>query len=233
MDESTKSWLKAIEQTYVVRNPKQQLATFGSTNISYYVVTEPIYNEVIPGQQEGVIRTGKVIAAKPTVITPTYALNLHGFSSEAYDYLRHLAQQYGPGSPGILYQYTNESDKVEIVKGTPSEIANRISKDLEQRQENLSVVMVGVDELWDIALLKFMYEFTSSSAMSNVMELQGKGLLDAQPHLGGVPRAAANEIEKLFIAVEQGANPDMLKRELDRWGLFQYYETRFLNLFRK
>ena len=65
------------------------------------------------------------------------------------------------------------------------------------------------------------------------MELQGKGLLDAQPHLGGVPRAAANEIEKLFIAVEQGANPDMLKRELDRWGLFQYYETRFLNLFRK
>ena len=134
MDESAKSLLKAIEQTYVVRNPKQQLSTFGSTTISYYIVTEPIYKEVIPGEAEGVIRTGKVIAAKPTVITPTYALNLQGFSSEAYDYLRHLAQEYGAGSPGILYRYTNEADKVEIVKGSPSEVANRISKDLEQRQ---------------------------------------------------------------------------------------------------
>ena len=233
MEENPQEWMRAIEQTFVVRNPKQQLATFGSTTISYYVVTEPIYQELAPGEEEGVIRTGKVVAARPAVVTPTYALNLQGFSPEAYEYIRHLAREYGPGSPGILYQYSNEAHKVEIVKGKPSEIANRISGDLESRQENLSVVMVGVDELWDIALLKFMYEFTSSSAKQNVRELQGQGLLDAQPHLGGVPRAAAHQIERLFIKVEQGADPELLKRELDRWGIFGYYEARFLNLFRK
>ena len=233
MDNSPQEWMRAAERTFIVRNPTQQLATFGSTTISYYVVTEPIYQDMNAGEPaEGVIRTGRVVAARPAIVTPSYAMNLQGFSAEAYEYLRHLAREYGPGSPGILYQYTNEAHKVEIVKGEPGEIAGRIGKDLDQRKENLSVVLVGVDELWDIALLKFMYEFTSSSAAQNVREMQGQGLFDAQPHLGGVPRAASYQIERLFIEVERGGDPDMLKRELDRWGLFQHYETRFLNLFR-
>ena len=165
MDNSPQEWMRAAERTFIVRNPTQQLATFGSTTISYYVVTDPIYQEIEDGEPEGVIRTGKVVAARPAIVTPSYAMNLQGFSSEAYEYLRHLAREYGPGSPGVLYQYTNEAHKVEIVKGEPGEIAGRIGKDLDQRKENLSVVLVGVDELWDIALLKFMYEFTSSSAV--------------------------------------------------------------------
>ena len=28
-------------------------------------------------------------------------------------------------------------------------------------------------------------------------------------------------------------SPDLLKRELDRWGLFDFYEDRFLALFRR
>ena len=232
MDNSPQEWMRAAERTFIVRNPTQQLATFGSTTISYYVVTQPIYQDMDDGEPEGVIRTGKVVAARPAIVTPSYAMNLQGFSAEAYEYLRHLALEYGPGSPGVLYQYTNEAHKVEIVKGEPGEIAGRIGKDLDQRKENLSVVLVGVDELWDIALLKFMYEFTSSSAVQNVREMQGQGLFDAQPHLGGVPKAASYQIERLFIDVERGADPEMLKRELDRWGLFQHYEARFLNLFR-
>jgi len=45
--------------------------------------------------------------------------------------------------------------------------------------------------------------------------------------------AAIQKIEQMFEEVERGANPEILKQELDRWGLFQYYEGRFLNLFRK
>ncbi len=95
------------------------------------------------------------------------------------------------------------------------------------------MVMVGVDELWDVSLLKFIYEFTSSSAVQNVRELNSHGLLDPQPELGGAPRAAVPQIERLFQEVERGGNPDDLKRELDRWGLFDYYEDRFLSLFRR
>ena len=45
------------------------------------------------------------MAERPAVITPTYAMNLQGFSSEAFEYLQEMAQRYGPNSPGILYQF--------------------------------------------------------------------------------------------------------------------------------
>ena len=233
MMDSERDWIRAVERSWVVRFPKQHLMTFGTTNIAYYVVTEPIYQEMDPQTQEGVVRSGRVIAERPTVITPTYAMNLEGFSQDAYEYLQHLAQQYGPNSPGILYQYKKQVEKVEIVGGLPSEIAHRISDDLDRREENMSVVMVGVDELWDVALLKFIYEFTSSSSTQNVREFQARGLLQPQASYGGIPQAAVQQIQRLFREAEQGGDPDVLKRELDRWGLFQHFQDRFLDLFRR
>ena len=231
MFESEREWRRAIEQTWVARFPKQHLATFGSTNISYYVVTEPIYLDAQPEKPEGVVRTGRVIAERPAIVTPTYAMNLQGFSSEAYEYFQSVAMQAGPNSPGLLYQYKNETGNTEIVSGAASEIANKISGNLERKKEDMSVVMVGVDQLWDVALLKFIYEFTSSSLVGNIQDLQGRGLLEPQESLGGVPRAAVEQIDRLFREVDQGANPEILKRELDRWGLFDFYQDRFLDLF--
>ena len=72
-----------------------------------------------------------------------------------------MSNEEGPNSTGILYQYQNHASKVEIVGGSVSDIANRISKDLEAKNEDMSVVLVGVDALWDVALMKFIYEFTS------------------------------------------------------------------------
>lgn len=233
MIENEGDWQRAAEKSWIVRLPKQRLATFGTTNISYYVVTKPIYEELDSRKEEGVIRTGRVKAERPAVVTPTYAMNLQGFSPEAYDYFNYEASQSGPNSPGILYQYKNEFGKMDIVSGQASEIAHRISGDLDSRREDMSVVMVGVDELWDVALLKFIYEFTSSSVAGNVQDLHSKGLLDPQRDFGGAPRAAIQAIERLFVEVQQGANPEMLKRELDRWGLFGFYQDRFLDLFHK
>jgi hypothetical protein len=227
--------MRAVEQTWVVRYPKQHLATFGSTNISYYVVTEPIYRDIASqgdAPVEGVVRKGRVIAEKPAIVTPTYAMNLEGFSPEAYEYLRQASMNYGPNHPGVLYRYKNSAEKMDIVSGDASEIAHRISDDLDERKENLSVVMVGVDEWWDVALLKFIYEFTSSSAQQNMGEMSARGLLDPQAAFGGAPRAAVNDIERMFRQAERGGDRDRLKAELDRWGLFDYYQDRFLSLYR-
>ncbi len=229
-------WKQAIEQSWIVRFPKQNLTTFGVTNISYYVVTEPLYSNAIPSNtnsQEGVVRTGRVIAEKPAIITPTYGMNLEGFSDEAYEFLGQLSRQYGRNSPGILYKYRNEALKTDIVSGSTIEIAHKIRDDLDDRKENLAVVMVGVDAFWDIVLLKFIYEFTSASAPQNINEMQSSGLLDPIPSLGGAPKAAKDQIEKLFRKVDSGGDAEELKRELDRWGLFEHYQDRFLRMFRQ
>ena len=231
-----KHWKQAIEQSWIVRFPKQHLTTFGVTNISYYVVTEPIYSDAISNNsasQESVVRTGRVIAEKPAIITPTYGMNLEGFSDEAYQFLQQLSRQYGLNSPGLLYKYRNESHKTEIVSDSTLEIAHKISADLDNRKENLSVVMVGVDAFWDIVLLKFICEFTSASAPQNIGEMQSLGMLDPIPELGGAPKAAKDQIEILFRKVESGGDAEELKRELDRWGLFEHYQDRFLRLFRR
>jgi hypothetical protein len=68
---------------------------------------------------------------------------------------------------------------------------------------------------------------------ANVRELQSRGLLDPSPSRGGVPKAAIQQVEEMFRKVRHGGDPETLKRELDRWGLFEYYEERFLNLFRR
>ena len=67
--------IKAIEQTFVARFPRQNLTTFGITTIDYYVITEPIYTVLDSSKKnlESVVRKGKVIVEKPTLITPTYA----------------------------------------------------------------------------------------------------------------------------------------------------------------
>ena len=142
-----------------------------------------------------------------------------------------MSNEEGPNSTGILYQYQNHASKVEIVGGSVSDIANRISKDLEAKNEDMSVVLVGVDALWDVALMKFIYEFTSASYASKLNEFKNKALLEPQEQYGGVPRMATEQIERLFEEVHKGADVEILKRELDRWGLFSHYENQFLDLF--
>jgi len=228
------TWMAAVEQTYVVKFPTQHLATFGTTTVEYFIVTEPAY-KMLDSQQhntEGVVRKGKVLAEKPALITPTYAMNLDGFSSDAYEYMEHMSRVYGPNSPGIMYQYKNEAGAMDIVGGIPNEIAQRISDDLKDKNNNLSVVIVGVDELWDVALLKFIYEYTASSVSYNSQELKSAGLLTPQPSAGGIPAAAVNQIEVMFKSVKMGGSADILKSELDKWGVYRFYEDRFLELFR-
>ena len=226
-------WYRAVEQTYVVKYPKQHLATFGTTNIDYYVVTEPLYRVIDSKSEEGVVRTGVVVAEKPTIITPFYAMHLQGFSEDAYEYFKELSSSSGQNSPGILYQYRNEPSEMEIVSGNPKEIATNIDLDLEKNKSDMSVVMIGIDEYWDVALLKFVYEFTANSITNNINEFSSRGLLDPDPSLGGIPRDAVQKIEKLFSEAENGGSSDVLKLELDRWGVFEQYQDRFFNLFKR
>ena len=232
MFESEKDLIKAVQKTRVARKPLQYLDTFGTTIINYYVITEPIYSDIDELKKETVVRTGRVNSGKPEIVTPTYALNLKGFSSEAYKYLEFISNKFGVNSPGVLYQYKNEPGKTNILNGSVEEVSNNIIKELNTKKDKLTAVIVGVDELWDVSLLKFIHDFTSESLVSNVNEFNSMGLLQPQGKFGGVPKAAVQRIEILFNQVEFGADPEILKKELDRWGLFDHYEERFLNLFK-
>jgi hypothetical protein len=66
MDINDEKMREALECTEILRTPKQNLTTFGTTNIYYYLVTEPAYAELVPNTKETVVREGRVIAEKPS-----------------------------------------------------------------------------------------------------------------------------------------------------------------------
>lgn len=222
---------QVTENTQVLRSPRQALATFGTTSIAYYLVTEPIYGDLLGETRETVVRHGKVMAERPQIVTPYYLLSLFQGFEHGEEYAQILSEMYGANSPGLMYSYKNELEDTSIVSDPPLVVAQRLADDLEERDQNMAAVIQGVDHLWDVSLMKFIFELTVSSLGRNVAELAHSGLLGME---GGLPRAARVRIEEMFTAVARGQlSPAELKAELDRWGVFKEYEDRFLDLFRR
>ena len=222
----------ALMQTQILRLPKQMLATFGTTSIKYFIITEPIYEEFTEKGQETVVREGQVTAQRPQIITPAYLLNVFQGFEHGQEFARYLAGNYGTNEPGLLYQYRNEPGEMTIVSEPILTVADRLRRDIETSGNNLTALIKGVDQLWDISLMKFIYDLTIKSAAGNVGDLASRGLLDLDHQ--GIPRSARENIERLFnSAINGDADPAELKSELDRWGIFEDYEDRFLNLFRR
>ncbi len=222
---------EVARHTEVLRSPKQSLATFGTTAITYYLVTEPVYADLTSDSSETVVRKEKLTAERPKIITPFYLLSSFKGFEHGEDYARYLLEMYGPNAPGLLYSYRNELYETNIVSESPKVVAGRLNDELEKEGENLAAVIQGVDHLWDVSLMKFIYELTARSLGQNVGELGQMGLLGADR---GLPRAVRMQIEDMFAAVERGTlKAHELKVELDKWGVFDEYQDRFFSLFRR
>ncbi|MFQ6122094.1 MAG: hypothetical protein ACE5LA_03435 [Dehalococcoidales bacterium] len=222
----------AVRHTEILRLPKQSLSTFGTTNIYYYLVTKPAYLELSKTADETVVREGRVIAERPRIVTPYYLSQLEGFSAEARRYFDALIKTHGPDTPGLFYTYKNEPKNLTIVSDRWLSVVDKLNTEIDERGDPLVAIIKGEDELWDVSLLKFIYEITRTSIQDNLMQLGARGLLDVDS--SGIPVDARVRIDELFRRVVRGEyEPRELKRELDRWNLFAEYQDRFFALFKK
>ncbi len=222
----------AVRHTEILRLPKQSLETFGTTNIGYYLVTKPVYTEIAKDANETVVREGRVIAERPRIVTPYYLSRLEGFSIDAKRYFDMLIKTHGPNVPGIFYTYRNEPKGLTIVAGDLMSVVDKINSEIERHGDPLVTVIKGQDELWDVSLMKFIYEITRSSMQDNLSQLRSRGLLDVDAR--GVPMDARVKIEELFKKLSQGEiEPRELRDELERWNLFDEYQDRFFSVFRR
>ncbi len=232
MDINDERIQNAIKQTEVLRPPKQHLSTFGTTNVYYYLVTEPSYTEVTKETAETVVREGRVVAERPKIVTPYYLQHLEGFSGDARRYFEALISEHGANAPGLFYSYKNEPKELNIVSDNLLSVVDKLNEKIDKRGDALAAIVRGVDELWDISILKFIYEITRSSVKDNLMQMGARGLLDVDA--SGVTAEVRMRLNGLFNLVERGElEPRKLKEELDRWGLFELYEDRFLAIFKR
>jgi len=109
---------------------------------------------------------------------------------------------------------------------------DRLNTEIDRRGDPLTAIIKGEDALWDVSLMKFIYEVTRSSAPDNLRQMGTRGLLNVDS--AGIPADAREGIEELFGKVNKGeCDPARLKDELEHWGLFEEYQDRFLSIFKK
>lgn len=216
--------VEAMQKTELIRAPKRRLSTFGSTTMDYYVVTELT-------DQMSAVRDGKVLAERPRIVTPYYLLHVEGFSESARRFLGMMAQQ-NPHEAGIFYTYKNEPYSTNVVSEPLGVVVGNLSARLESEDRPLSAIIRGVEDVWDLAVMMFIYDLTRRAVGGNYADFQRHGLLNMDE--AGLPAAARQQIEMLFVvAREDRSRASELVTELNRWGVYQEYEDRFLSLFKR
>ena len=216
----------AVNNTEIVLLPQQHLETFGSTILNYRLVTE-LMDTV--GRIR--IREGRLEAGQPQIVTPDNYLEtiMEGFGDEArkyVDWLREHEQdikilQYG-------YRLKQESFSEHIVTDSLENVVNRVKDETKAANDPLSAVVVGVDEPWDVCLIRLFREVIQKSAAFNIRELQSRNLFET---VNGVPRGVRNEIDAAFLAAGKDSSLiDALAAKLRAAGLFDEYEDRFFSL---
>ncbi|MCL2140413.1 MAG: hypothetical protein FWH42_01855 [Dehalococcoidia bacterium] len=216
------------KKAIVVRPPRQTLATFGVTNVSYYVLSHPAYSG--EDNTETVVRRGQVIANRPQIVTPYYLSRLDGFSADAQRYFEKLILEHGADAPSLFYTYRNEHKSTEIAGDTITAVIQKIDAEIDARNDPLAAIIRSEDMLWDVSLMDFIFRMTLASIGNNVSELRSRGFLGQ----GGALTAARANIEEMFRNLRKGElEPRELQKELERWGLFEEYQDRFFAAFRR
>lgn len=215
---------KIFKSLEVLRPPKHRLSTFGSTKIDYTLITDvPDYSD------RSKIRTGSVTAERPLIIT---AQNLKekflGFGDEAKPLMDLISSQYGESLQGLEYQFRNESYGTRIELQSPKKLAKEMTKSFDQESTYRHALLRGVDQYWQLSVMKFIIEETMASFSSNLQELKDRGFFEGETR---IENRQHREIKNLFsIARKDKAAIPTLANKLKSYGLFEEYQDQFFGL---
>ena len=156
----------AVNNTRVVLAPKRHLETFGNTLLHYHLISE-MMDEV--GKVR--VRTGRMQALKPQIVTPNaYAkMMLEGFGEEAGKYAEWL-RQHESEMHIVRYGYTlkQEAFSEQIVTDSVEAVVERVKKDVEASGDTFGAVLWGVDQPWDVCLIRLFWLMVQNSAPANI-----------------------------------------------------------------
>ncbi|MGF1657448.1 MAG: hypothetical protein ACFCU3_10765 [Verrucomicrobiales bacterium] len=162
----------ALENTHVIYAPAQRIATFGDTQFDFVLVSE-LMDEI--GKVR--VRNGRIEAQRPTIVTPekNSQLLLDGFDNDGGQFLDWLKEE---GINLAFLKYGFEIRKTRVSESILSEplasVLGRLKEDLDQGGEAL---IHGVDDTWEVCLLKYTVDLVQHSASKNLGDFRKRGLL--------------------------------------------------------
>jgi len=165
----------ALETTQVLYEPDRRIDTFAATQFEFYLVSE-LMDSV--GQVR--VRVGEIEASKPQLIRPEgyQEILTEGFGENArklFDWMEEHDQmpkflQYG-------FHFKRTEVREETVHEPIDQVRGRLIEEVKERGRPMEVVIEGVDDAWEICLLRFAMEMISKSQGINVFDFKRRGLL--------------------------------------------------------
>ena len=216
----------AVNNTEIVMHPKRHIETFGNTIINYYLVSE-----LMDAVGKVRVREGRMQALRPQIITPSSYANtvLEGFGEQAQKYFEWL-KEHEDTVRILRYGYTlkQEAFSEQVISDTPEIVLERIKQDLLARKDPFAAIIKGVDDPWDVCLVKLFWAIIQNSAQANIRELHERHMFEMQDNM---PAGIREEVEKGFQAAAKDASLiKALGRFLQENGLFERYQDRFFKL---
>lgn len=165
----------ALENTRVVVPPQRAIETFGSTHFRFLLVSE-LMDEVNAVR----IRGGRIEADRPRIMSPHHfsKLLLDGFGESAREYAD-IIEKNAEALKILRYGFQlRKTDLEQNVVHDPMEmVLDRLKADLASRNDPMDVLISGVDDAWEVCLLKFTMEMIQRSAGENMDEWKRRGLI--------------------------------------------------------
>ncbi|HEY4256646.1 MAG TPA: hypothetical protein VGM66_05485 [Candidatus Udaeobacter sp.] len=165
----------AIANTHVIVAPEQKIATFGSTSFNFYLISE-----LMDRVDQVRVRNGKIHAERPQILTPEHycRMLLEGFGEKAERYvdrLREHARNIAVLRYGFQFRKTDLSE--QTLRDSIDAVINRTKSRVESADEPLSAVIQGVDDAWEVCLLKFTIDMVERSSGGNLGDFRKRGLI--------------------------------------------------------
>jgi hypothetical protein len=165
----------AIENTRVILAPEQQIATFGSTSFRFYLISE-----LMDQANEIRVRDGRIHAERPQILAPEHywRILLEGFGEKAAQYAEVLRERT---QKMAVLRYGFQFRKTEVVENRVRDsidaVIERTRRQVQNSQEPLSAVIQGVDDAWEVCLLKFTIDLIERSSGENLGDFRRRGLV--------------------------------------------------------
>jgi len=165
----------ALENTRVLLAPSRRLDTFGTSLFNYFLVTEEM-----DAVNLSRVREGHIHAERPQIITPQNMakLLLDGFGDQGERFAETISEQAGRFAfLKYGFRISKSESRSYDVHESAAHVAGKLKDELQRKNDPLTALLTGVDDGWEVCLLKFMVDMITASAPGNMGDFHERGML--------------------------------------------------------
>jgi hypothetical protein len=169
----------ALETTKVLHEPDRRIDTFGETRFEFQLISE-----LMDRASEVRIRTGEVQAMRPRILRPSAYndVEFEGFDPSARERFDKLVEKFRSEGKDLAFlqygfQFRRGQVHEQIVRDSIDSVRERVLDDIRKSGNPSLAIIEGVDDAWEISILKFTFEMILRSHEINAFDFKRRGLI--------------------------------------------------------